>query len=274
MTDIFTAISIYRFAADGRLIYEGYFYNDLYHGRGTLYGDNGEYYEGEWVGDEKNGFGEMDFINGDRYVGDWKNGIIEGKGKMIFSNGDTFEGNWLKNQRHGEGTQTFTTGEQYIGNWNQGIRSGKGAQIYLNGDNYVGNLNTNEWKNLIDQNLTLNWYILKKTEVFLQKSKKYLLDEGFSIIVPVYYNTWDRDKTIKHWWPDETEEYKNTIVKIGKDFKRVIDYLETRENLDIKSLSYMGYSWGSVTSNILLAIKLLPDPNDSWVHLTLTNQAV
>ena len=34
-----------RFAADGRLIYEGYFYNDLYHGRGTLYGDNGEYYE-------------------------------------------------------------------------------------------------------------------------------------------------------------------------------------------------------------------------------------
>lgn len=87
------------------------------------------------------------------------------------------------------------------------------------------------------------------------KSKKYLLDEGFSIIVPVYYNTWDRDKTIKHWWPDETEEYKNTIVKIGKDFKRVIDYLETRENLDIKSLSYMGYSWGSVTSNILLAIE-------------------
>jgi dienelactone hydrolase len=87
------------------------------------------------------------------------------------------------------------------------------------------------------------------------KSKKHLLDEGYSIIVPVYYNTWNREKTIEHWWPDESEEYKNTIVKIGKDFKRVIDYLETRENLDIKSLSYMGYSWGSVTSNILLAIE-------------------
>ena len=87
------------------------------------------------------------------------------------------------------------------------------------------------------------------------KPKKYLLDEGYSIVIPVYHNTWDREKTIKHWWPDETEEYKNTIVKIGKDFKRVIDYLETRENLDVKSLSYMGYSWGSVTSNILLAIE-------------------
>jgi hypothetical protein len=87
------------------------------------------------------------------------------------------------------------------------------------------------------------------------KEKKYLLDEGYSIIIPVYHNTWDRKKTIKDWWPSETEEYKNTIIKIGKDFKRVIDFLETRENLDIARLSYMGYSWGSVTSNILLAIE-------------------
>ncbi len=62
------------------------------------------------------------------------------------------------------------------------------------------------------------------------------------------------EKTIKDWWPNETEEYKNTIIKIGKDFKKVIDYLETKKNLDISKLSYMGYSWGSVTSNILLAI--------------------
>jgi hypothetical protein len=88
----------------------------------------------------------------------------------------------------------------------------------------------------------------------LIKEKKYLLDEGYSIIMPVYYNTWEREKLLKDWWPNETEEYKSTIVKIGKDFKRVIDYLETKENLVFEKLSYMGYSWGSVTSNILLAI--------------------
>jgi hypothetical protein len=86
------------------------------------------------------------------------------------------------------------------------------------------------------------------------KEKKYLLDEGHSIIMPVYFNTWGREKPLKDWWPNETEEYKSTIVKIGKDFKRVIDYLETKENLVFEKLSYMGYSWGSVTSNILLAI--------------------
>jgi hypothetical protein len=88
----------------------------------------------------------------------------------------------------------------------------------------------------------------------LLKSRKYLLDEGYSLIIPVYYNNYDREKPLKSWWPNESEEYKNAVIKIGKDFKRVIDYLETREDLDTKNLSYMGYSWGSVTSNILLAI--------------------
>ena len=82
-----------------------------------------------------------------------------------------------------------------------------------------------------------------------------LLDEGYSIIIPVYHNTWGRKKIIRDWWPNETEEYKNTIIKIGKDFKRIVDFLETRNNLDFKKLSYYGYSWGSVTSNILLAIE-------------------
>ena len=61
-----------------------------------------------------------------------------------------------------------------------------------------------------------------------------LLDEGYSLIIPVYYNNYDREKPLKDWWPNQSEEYKNAIIKIGKDFKRVIDYLETREDLDTK----------------------------------------
>ena len=99
---------------------------------------------------------------------------------------------------------------------------------------------------IYSDNIVLDDYFLK--------DRKYLLDEGYSLIIPVYYNTHDREKILKSWWPNESEEYKNAIIKIGKDFKRVIDYLETREDLDKKKLSYMGYSWGSVTSNILLAI--------------------
>ena len=46
-----------RYASDGRLIYEGEFHNDLYHGKGKLFGENGAYYDGEWKNGLKHGFG-------------------------------------------------------------------------------------------------------------------------------------------------------------------------------------------------------------------------
>tara|TARA_B100001057_G_scaffold501239_1_gene622341 strand:+ start:6020 stop:8266 length:2247 start_codon:yes stop_codon:yes gene_type:complete len=85
--------------------------------------------------------------------------------------------------------------------------------------------------------------------------KKHLLEEGYGLVMPVYYSTFSRKKIINTWWANESEEYKETIIKIGKDFKRSIDYLETRNDIDIENLSYLGYSWGSITSNILLAIE-------------------
>ena len=83
---------------------------------------------------------------------------------------------------------------------------------------------------------------------------KFLLDEGFAIVHPVYHSTFSRKKTLKSWWPNKTDEYKESIIKIGKDFKRSIDYIESRKELDISKLSYQGSSFGSVSANFLLAI--------------------
>ena len=83
---------------------------------------------------------------------------------------------------------------------------------------------------------------------------KYLIDEGYAIIHPVYHNTYSREKTHNTFWPNDSEKYKNTIVKIGQDYKRSIDYIESRNDFNFENLSYFGYSWGSTTSNYLLAI--------------------
>ena len=83
---------------------------------------------------------------------------------------------------------------------------------------------------------------------------KYLIDEGYAIIHPIYHNTYSREKTHNTFWPDDSENYKNTIIKIGQDFRRSIDYIETRKDFNINNLSYFGGSWGSTTSNYLLAI--------------------
>ena len=86
------------------------------------------------------------------------------------------------------------------------------------------------------------------------KEYNYLLMEGYAIICPVYYSTCNRKKILKTWWANESDEYRDTMIKIGKDFKRSIDFIESRYEFDINYLSYVGYSWGSVMSNILLAI--------------------
>jgi dienelactone hydrolase/heme/copper-type cytochrome/quinol oxidase subunit 2 len=83
---------------------------------------------------------------------------------------------------------------------------------------------------------------------------KYLIDEGYAIIHPIYHNTFGREKTLRTFWASESEDYKNTIVKIGQDYKRSLDYIQSRNDFNFDNMSYFGYSWGSTTSNYLLAI--------------------
>ena len=83
---------------------------------------------------------------------------------------------------------------------------------------------------------------------------KHLLDEGYAIIQPMYFNTYNREKILKTFWASESEDYKDAIIKIGQDYKRTLDYIESRNDFDFSKMSYFGYSWGSTTSNYLLAI--------------------
>jgi dienelactone hydrolase len=83
---------------------------------------------------------------------------------------------------------------------------------------------------------------------------KYLIDEGYAIIHPIYHNTYSRKKTVNTFWASQSEDYKNAIIKIGKDYKRSLDYIESRTDFNFDNMSYYGYSWGATTSNYLLAI--------------------
>ena len=86
------------------------------------------------------------------------------------------------------------------------------------------------------------------------KRLSYLLSEGYAIIHPIYKSTYERRDDIKSDYPDETDGYKNAVIKWGKDYKRAIDYIESRDDMDMDKLSYYGISWGGSIANILLAI--------------------
>ncbi len=96
-----------------------------------------------------------------------------------------------------------------------------------------------------------------KTEVMVQstpKSINYLLKEGYALIHPIYKSTYERGDELKSDYPDESDSYKNHVIMWGRDYRRSIDYIASRDDMDMTNLSYYGISWGGEMANILLAI--------------------
>lgn len=83
--------------------YEGLWFRDYQHGRGTMYYYNGDKYVGNWKEDKRNGKGTYTYANGAYYKGDWVNDKKEGKGVFDWNDGSRYEGEWSNNQRNGNG---------------------------------------------------------------------------------------------------------------------------------------------------------------------------
>jgi len=156
-----------RFGSGGRLIYKGHFSNDLYHGKGTYFGDNGEYYEGDWFEGLKHGMGIYVKQNGEKYVGTWKQNRYHGPGelhnnegtlvykgtcdngirvgKCYYLNeatGEIFDGQHAEGVLHGEAKYVDENKNSYEGTWNMGVREGYGISVQNDGSKYIG-----QWKN-------------------------------------------------------------------------------------------------------------------------------
>ena len=82
----------------------------------------------------------------------------------------------------------------------------------------------------------------------------YLMSEGYAIVLPIYVSTYEREDELKSDYPNESDSYKEHVIKWGKEYKRTIDYIVSRDDLDESNLTYHGVSWGGYMANILLAI--------------------
>ena len=84
------------------------------------------------------------------------------------------------------------------------------------------------------------------------------LKNGRAVVYPVYKGTFERQDGLPgslHYRHDKSHEYKDYVVKIVKDFQRVIDYLETRPDLDVEKIAYFGVSWGGIMGSIIPAME-------------------
>ena len=79
----------------------------------------------------------------------------------------------------------------------------------------------------------------------------FIVKNGRTVLYPVLKGTMERNFTRPTTW-DNTHRQREWRIQIVKDFKRCIDYLETREDIDSDKLAYYGLSWGGGWPGILI----------------------
>ena len=131
--------------------YEGYWKNDMRHGKGTYWlciGKNTyrKLYTGDWCENKKEGKGIFFYKDGGCYDGNWKNSKRDGKGLMIYSNGDTYEGHWQNDLKHGYGIIEYEypenkKGHKYYGYWCKDLKEGQGYYYFSD----TGKIYLGEW---------------------------------------------------------------------------------------------------------------------------------
>lgn len=83
----------------------------------------------------------------------------------------------------------------------------------------------------------------------------FILKSGRAVIVPIYKGTYERYDSLKTSTPDETVFYKDHVIMWRKDIGRSLDYLETRNDIQIDKIGYLGYSWGGRLGGTFAAIE-------------------
>jgi serine/threonine protein kinase/cephalosporin-C deacetylase-like acetyl esterase len=87
----------------------------------------------------------------------------------------------------------------------------------------------------------------------------FFVKDGRAVMYPIYKGTFERNDGLTDDIITPTSStqyaYADYVAKWVKDFKRSIDYIETRPDIDINKVAYYGVSWGGDMGNIILAIE-------------------
>jgi len=83
----------------------------------------------------------------------------------------------------------------------------------------------------------------------------FIVKNGRAVLYPVYKGTMERrDDTFLSAEPD-SHLYTEGQIQLVKDFKRCLDYLETRQDIDSDKFAFFGMSWGGWFGPIITAVE-------------------
>jgi len=84
----------------------------------------------------------------------------------------------------------------------------------------------------------------------------FIVKNGRAAVYPVYQWTMERrDDALIQQAQEDTYLEKEWTIQLVKDFKRCVDYLETRQDIDGDKLAFYGMSWGGHLGAIVPAVE-------------------
>jgi cephalosporin-C deacetylase-like acetyl esterase len=93
-------------------------------------------------------------------------------------------------------------------------------------------------------------------DVAAQRDRSGLISRsGRAYAYPVYLSSFERQDDFIYPLQDESNEYRQQVIRWYQDMARSIDYLETRSDIDADRLAYMGTSLGGRMGAIMVALE-------------------
>jgi dienelactone hydrolase len=86
----------------------------------------------------------------------------------------------------------------------------------------------------------------------------FIVKNGRAVLYPIYKGTFERGNAalVAVIEGDQSShQYAELLIQQVKDFRRCVDYLETRPDIDSKKLAYYGFSWGGEFGGIIPAVE-------------------
>jgi dienelactone hydrolase len=97
-------------------------------------------------------------------------------------------------------------------------------------------------------------FALDDIDGYFAKQLDFIVKSGRAVAFPVYKGIFERRVgNTRQRAAFNTAEYRDNAIEGVKDLRRTIDYLETRPDIDTRTLAFFGYSWGGVNGPLALA---------------------
>ena len=83
----------------------------------------------------------------------------------------------------------------------------------------------------------------------------YVPPSGRAVVYPIYTSTHERSDSLRSDLADQSIFWRDHVVMWVKDYRRTLDYLSTRPDIDSTKFAYFGFSWGGYMGGIIPAVE-------------------